>query len=72
MRKVTTLLSQTASTSTSTLFSSSLSISGTQLNGTLLTSVSKGTIDPLVTQMPSYSSPRNKIIPSSLTSNKTI
>ncbi|KAJ1049156.1 hypothetical protein FZC28_6865g3986 [Saccharomyces cerevisiae] len=72
MRKVTTLLSQTASTSTSTLFSSSLSISGTQLNGTLLTSVSKGTIDPLVTQMPSYSSQETKIIPSSLTSNKTI
>ncbi|CAI4779313.1 CIC_collapsed_G0049060.mRNA.1.CDS.1 [Saccharomyces cerevisiae] len=72
MRKVTTLLSQTASTSTSTLFSSSLSISGTQLNGTLLTSVSKGTIDPLVTQMPSYSSQETKIIPSSLISNKTI
>lgn len=72
MRKVTTLLSQTASTSTSTLFSSSLSISGTQLNGTLLTSVSRGTIDPLVTQMPSYSSQETKIIPSSLTSNKTI
>ncbi|EJS41884.1 dse4p [Saccharomyces arboricola H-6] len=72
MRKVTTLLSQTASTSTSTLFSSSSPISGTQLNGTILTSVSIGTIDPLVTQMPSYSSQETNIAPSSLTSNKTI
>ncbi|CAI4050600.1 hypothetical protein SKDZ_14G3880 [Saccharomyces kudriavzevii ZP591] len=72
MRKITTLLSQTASTSTSILFSSSLPISGTQLNGTLLTSVSIGTNNPLVTQVPSYSFQETKIVPSSLTSNKTI
>ena len=70
--KIATLLSQTGTTSTSTLFSSYSLITGTKLNGTYLTSVSVGTNNPLVTQIPSYSSQETEIITSSLTSNKTI
>ncbi|CAI4052337.1 hypothetical protein SUVZ_14G3870 [Saccharomyces uvarum] len=70
--KIATLLSQTGTTSTSTLFSSYSLVTGTKLNGTYLTSVSVGTNNPLVTQIPSYSSQETEIITSSLTSNKTI
>lgn len=70
--RITTLLSKTGTTSTSTLFSSSSPISGAKLTGTFLTSVSIGTNDPLVTQMPSYSLQETKIVPASLASNKTI
>ncbi|KOG97216.1 endo-1,3(4)-beta-glucanase DI49_4799 [Saccharomyces eubayanus] len=70
--KIATLLSQTGTTSTSTLFSSYSLVTGTKLNGTYLTSISVGTNNPLVTQIPSYSSQETEIITSSLTSNKTI
>lgn len=70
--RVTTLLTKTASTTTSNLFSTSVSVPFDQINGTIITTISTGTANPLVTQQPSFSSQQTIINPSTLSSNKTI
>ncbi|QLQ81226.1 hypothetical protein HG537_0E05820 [Torulaspora globosa] len=70
--KVTSLLTLSASTTTSVLFSTSGSIQSSLLNGTTLTSISTNSKNPLVTQKPSQSAQSTVINPVTLSANKTL
>lgn len=71
-KRVTTLLTKSSSTTTSTLFSTSLPVQSAQVNGTRLTSISSESLNPLVTQKPSSSMQTTVINPVTLSSNKTV
>ncbi|QLL33666.1 hypothetical protein HG536_0E05770 [Torulaspora globosa] len=70
--KITTLLTLSASTTTSILFSTSGAIQSSLLNGTTLTSIPTNSRNPLVTQKPSQSAQSTVINPVTLSANKTL
>lgn len=70
--KITSLLTLSAPTTTSVLFSTSASVQSSLLNGTILTSIPSISRNPLVTQKPSTSAQTTVINPVTLSANKTV